>query len=475
MKHLFISSFIVSCLACIPSGVFAGTNVAEAVEAARKAPRNQALNRAAGDALKDAGRFAESITYYMKAGNQGNLGAAEASYYMYDFDAARDYLDKYLAKRTKAEAEKDSQFSVSSTGEKTDWTEYLGNRISIGRSMLDRVENIEIIDSINVPSDEFFSFVKLARSAGTLAGMETIEKIVGQKEMEALGVDDIVQPAFVTESGDEMIWVGSDSNGNSVMVESFRLADDTWDAPVKLFDYSTVFGNSGGSWVDYPFLLNDGVTLYFASDGDESLGQLDIFMTRRDENDFLQPSNIGMPYNSPFNDYLYAIDEETGTGWWVSDRNRLTDSVTIYTFIPKEIRENYPVDTPSLASRARVSSIKDTWQDGKDYDRIRRSIASVGDKRRNGNTGEFDFQLPDGRVLHRLSDFNSPMARSAMQNYLKEKAEVDAMRDRLASMRKSFAGGDRMQGGEILRLEKTLEQRTAALLPLANEVITLEM
>ena len=34
------------------------TDVTAAVEAAKKAPRNQALNRAAGDALKNAGRYA---------------------------------------------------------------------------------------------------------------------------------------------------------------------------------------------------------------------------------------------------------------------------------------------------------------------------------------------------------------------------------------------------------------------------------
>ncbi len=394
---------------------------------------------------------------------------------MYDFEGARDYLDKYLAKRSKAEAERDNKFVGTASGEMTDWTDFLSTRISLGRSMLDRVENIEIIDSINVPADGFFEFVRLAGSAGSLVGMEEIEKIVSREDMAALGVNDIMQPGFVTERGDEMIWVGSDSAGNSVMIESYRLADGSWDKSVKLFDYSGIFGNNVGSWVDYPFLLNDGVTLYFASDGDESLGQLDIFMTRRDENEFLQPSNIGMPYNSPFNDYLYAVDEETGAGWWVTDRNRVPDSVTIYTFIPKEIRENYPVDTPDLASRARVSSIADTWQEGKDYDRLRRSIASVGERRTVRSAEEFDFQLPDGRVLHRISDFHAPMARTAMKNYLKEKAHADSLRSRLAAMRADYARGDHKQASEILRLEKSIEQLSVTLRSLANEVITLEM
>lgn len=474
MKLLNYPLIALSVFACSPVIVVADT-VSEAVEAAKKAPRNQALNRAAGDALKEAGRYKESIQYYMKGGNAGNLGAAEASYYAYDFDAAREYLDKYLAKRTKAEAEKDNQFVGSSTGEQTDWTEFLGDRISIGRSMLDRVENIEIIDSVNVPSDQFFTFVRLAQSAGTLAGHDMVEKIVGQNEMASLGVGDIMQPAFVTERGDELIWVGSDNNGNSLMAESSRLADGSWDAPVKLFDYASLFGNTSGAWVDYPFLLNDGVTLYFASDGDESLGQLDIFMTRRDEDGFLQPSNIGMPYNSPFNDYLYAIDEETGAGWWVSDRNRLTDSVTVYTFVPKEMRVNYPVDTPDLVARARVSSIHDTQEEGKDYDALRRAIDNVYERRRVAVDDDFRFQLPDGRVMRRLSDFNSPMARKAMEAYLAEKKEVDSLKSRLATMRGEYGRGARTNGGEILRLEKILEQRTAGLIPLSNEVISLEM
>lgn len=473
MKKFIFVIFPLLAFALMPVSIQADT-VDEVVEAAKKAPKNQALNREAGDALKDAGRYREAITYYMKGGNSGNLGAAESAFYLYDFDAAGEYLDKYLAKRSKAEAERDGRY-MDSNGEFSDWTDFLSERISIGRSMLDRVENIEIIDSINVPVDGFFNFIRLARSAGSLADVESIEKIVGNKEMESLGVDDISQPAFVTERGDEMIWIGAGRDGRSVMLESSRLADGSWDEPMRLFDYKDIFNSSDGSWIDYPFLMNDGVTLYFASDGGESLGQLDIFMTRRDDNKFLQPSNIGMPYNSPYNDYLYAVDEETGTGWWVSDRSRLMDSVTIYTFIPKEIRENYPVDHPDLTARARVTSIKDTWQPGKDYARLRRAIASVDERRRESGEPSFDFQLPDGRVLHRLSDFHSTMARKTMRSYLDELHESGLMKDRLASLRAAYAKGDRSQSTEILRLEKNLEKSFSTLQSLANEVITLEM
>ncbi len=453
----------------------ADADVTAAIEAARKAPRNQSLNRAAGDALKDAGRYAEAIPFYMKGGNSGNLGAAEAAYYLYDFDSAREYLDKYVAKRTKAEAEKDANFTYGLNTEPIDWTEYLSDRIDLGRSMLDRVEKIQIIDSINVPAEEFFEAVKMARSAGSLQGQTVVERVISDADLDRLGMTDIVAPAYLTESGDDMIWVGADADGGTSMYESSRLSDESWDVPRKLFDYASVFGSDNGTSVSYPFLMADGVTLYFAADGEESLGNLDIFISRRDEDGFLQPSNIGMPYNSPYNDYLYAIDEQNGVGWWVTDRNCIPDMVTVYTFIPQELRNNYATDTPGLTDYAKVTSIADTWADGADYADIKRRIESAAEARRSSPVNDFDFAMPDGRVLHRLSDFRSNMARKAMQNYLKEKASVQVFRDELEKMRRRYAQGDTSIGNDILKAERELESREASLRELSNQVVGSEI
>ena len=253
----------------------------EAVEAAVAAPRNRALQRAAGDALKDAGKYKEAITFYLKSDNAGNLGAAEAAFYMYDFDKAATYLEKYLAKRTKAEIAKDTDFTYRPDGEPTDWTEYLSSRIDMGKSMLDRVEKIQVIDSINVPADKFFNYLRLARSAGRVVGEETVARIVDDATLDRLELTEISGPAYMTESGDDVIWTGADTDGNARMFESVRLADGTWDNPAPLFDYESIFGNDNGLWISAPFLQNDGVTLYFAADGEESLGGLDICPAQR--------------------------------------------------------------------------------------------------------------------------------------------------------------------------------------------------
>jgi hypothetical protein len=83
----------------------------------------------------------------------------------------------------------------------------------------------------------------------------------------------------------------------------------------------------------FPFVLSDGMTLYFASTGEPSFGGYDLFVTRYNltSDSYLNPNQLNMPFNSPFNDYMLAIDEEKGIGWFASDRfNRPTR----YVYIP---------------------------------------------------------------------------------------------------------------------------------------------
>lgn len=453
----------------------------DAVAAAKAAPKAKArvLAREAGDALMQEGRYQEAMSWYLKADNAGNLGAAEAAYYLYDFDRASELLDKYLEKRTKAEAAKDVDFSNRPEAEPTDWTDYLASRISMGSEMLDRVEKIQIIDSINVPADDFFRYLHLASSAGRLVDEDVVAQVIDDELLESLGLVEITAPAYVTEGGEDLIWTATDADGNAQVFESVRLADGSWDAPQQLFDYASLFGNENGMWLSAPFLMNDGVTLYFAADGEESLGGLDIFISRRDGDKFLQPSNIGMPYNSPFNDYLYAIDEETGTGWWATDRNRIPDMVTIYTFIPQELRINYPVDTPDLTSYARVASIAATHDTSADYSRLRRRIANLGSNTAASSANEedglrFEFAFPDGHVARRMSDLRTPMSRAAMKELLEARAEIASVQTELSSLRSAYAKGDHGNSQRILDLERRLDTLRSSLTDLSNHVVTAE-
>lgn len=471
LRHIIAGIGMVTTLSL---GAISPQEIDDAIQKAKDSPKNQSLNHAAADALKAAGRYKESIPFYLKSGNSGNLGLAEAYFYLYDYDKAEEHLDKYVDKRTKAEAEKDMDFSFGDGTETIDWAEHLRSRIELGRSMLDRVEQIQVIDSINVPSDKFFEFIKLAKSAGSLQGEELIEEIVPQSKMDELGITGIWAPAYISENGEDVIWYGSTDTGESKMYESTRLADGSWDSPTLLFDYKKIFGNPNGSWVSHPYLMSDGVTLYFAADGEASLGELDIFISRRDEDGFLQPSNIGMPYNSPHNDYLYAIDEQTGAGWWATDRNQIEDSVTIYTFIPQDLRINYPVETENLTDFAKIVSIAATQKEGADYSALRNRIADNSNVKSAKKENGFNFALPGGVIYHDLSDFKNPQAREMMAQYLNDVKNRNNKLSHLAELRKSYRDGKTIVADEIITLEKNLENEAKELKRVKNQIVKLE-
>ena len=190
---------------------------------------------------------------------------------------------------------------------------------------------------------------------------------------------------------------------NYTLTQSTRLDDGSWDEPQLLGE-----GLGEGGDAAYPFLMSDGVTLYFANDGENSLGGYDIFMTRNNGEEYLQPQNIGMPYNSPYDDYMLAIDEESGIGWWATDRNRLGDSITIYRFIPREMRVNYPADTAGLARLAIISDFRATQQPGADYSGL---LARASDNGDSGRSTAFTIAI-GSKIYHDLNDFRTSRGRT---------------------------------------------------------------
>ena len=94
------------------------------------------------------------------------------------------------------------------------------------------------------------------------------------------------------------------------------------------------------------------------------MGGYDIFETVRDAatGEYMPPSNVGMPFNSPYDDFLLVTDEQNGVGWWATDRNSLEDMVTLYVYMLPEMRRNVDPESDDLMSLARLSEYKLTWE-----------------------------------------------------------------------------------------------------------------
>lgn len=379
-------------------------------------------------------------------------GSRDANYYLatleldnYDVEAAESYIEDYRKALKKA--------GKNATDISQGFDEQL-DRIS---SMLDRVEQIVVVDSIEVDAESFFKFYALAKDSGSLMAPSSLGK--GVKS---------ANPTVVFETADSRERLWAIENGDHVfeLVSSSAEYGNNWTEPASL----GLQLNEGGD-ANYPFLMPDGITLYFANDGENSIGGYDIFITRREGEDFLTPTNIGFPYNSTADDYLLAIDETKGIGWWATNRNGHDDSVTIYTFIPNEIRKNYSHNDPKLASFARLDSYKATWGD-EDYGSIRQKLSTnAGASYNDGDM--FEINIPGKGIYRTLDSFRSASARKQMERYLKSQKQLADAEKSLTQLRSQYSKRkkDAGLGEKILKLEDEVEIMRKSLAEQKNNIV----
>ncbi len=372
----------------------------------------------------------------------------------YRFDQAREYMEE-LGKLRQPEGIGDDVFL---------------KQCELGENMLQRVENIAIIDSFTVDKDRFFEAYRLSAPSGRIMAGENLPVELAEVAPPQQITANSKAPVYVSEDGDMMIWSTGDCTTDSHIVTSHRLADDTWERPYQLSEAIDNFQEADWDELGYPFLMPDGTTLYFAADNTfESLGGYDIFVTRDNGNGFLEPQNIGMPYNSPYDDYMLAIDEVTGAGWWATDRNQIPDKVTIYVFVPQELRINYPVDAPDLIDRARITTIAGTGASTENNEKVLSAIKSLSNAS-TASAADFTFALPGGRVITRFDQLSNPAAVEAMKQYLDARFRLDRAIERLDDLRARYAT-DRSLKEKILSAESEIEQMRITLRRLSNNVV----
>lgn len=132
----------------------------------------------------------------------------------------------------------------------------------------------------------------------------------------------------ITTQGDMLIPNETiDGFGGPDLFVSFRINDTTWGRPVNL---GPTINSSGDE--DAPFLLPDGKTLFFNSNGHNSNGKHDVyFSTRLDDTwqNWSEPQQIGAPINSPENEADFVVTDDGEMAYWISD-NEALGSYDIY-------------------------------------------------------------------------------------------------------------------------------------------------
>lgn len=385
------------------------------------------------------------------------LDDGRSAFEHYDFEKAAELYAQYaqsLRKKPNPERER--------------ILEIYERQLETAENFLDNVQKIEIFDRIDVPAEGFFKAIRLPASGSKLNDAST------SPFKEARDHDFV----FTDESGDFLMWTQTDLNGRERIAESTRLTDGSWEQPTV--ESETL--NDGGN-ARNPFMLTDGTTLYYVCDGEGSMGGYDIFVATKDPStgEYRQPMNLGFPFNSPSNEYLLAIDEENGVGWFVTDRNHLDGQLTVYVYLTSDVRRNYNTDDEDdIMILASAGDISMTQNPAADYSAIKRQIANSSKAKVAEEKTDFIFVLPGGRVYTKLNDFSTATAKRLMQQYLSAEKEQSDDLNRLASLRRRYHDSGRGKGtiaaidNQILDLEKKTELQREKLLKMRNSIITAE-
>lgn len=373
----------------------------------------------------------------------------------YRVDDANEHIDTWQAALKKAKKSEPGELSA------------LQSRAVQMSNMLERVEKIEIVDSLSVDSTDFFKAYRLSAAAGLILPSDAVRHAGAGRGATELSL------AYMPQNRSELIWSAADTTGVFSLYSANILDDGTLDHTLEI-DQSL----AGGGNAKFPFLMPDGVTLYFASDGENSLGGYDIFMTRRNENEdgaYYQPQNMGMPYNSPCNDYMLAIDEASGLGWFATDRNSEPGKVTIYVFAPSAMRVNADSEDPNLESLAKLDNISLTRREGVDYKALLESRLPADASSKSVDTPRlFAIDMGNGKVYTALADFKNQRARSAMLEAMATKLALDKQIAFENDLREQYRKGRHNVSAQILDSERETDNLRRRYASQVNNAIRLE-
>lgn len=308
---------------------------------------------------------------------------------------------------------------------------------------ISRTEDIQIIDSIVIDKKILLSAYKLSPQLGALSWYNEFFK-----------TSSFIESTVFQNGKGSKVFFGEPVNGIYSLFSMDKLLSGYGEK--KKLSQSN-FGFTGD--VNYPFVLTDGVTIYFSAISEEGLGGYDIYVTRYDLNrgSFLSPERLNMPFNSTANDYLYIFDEEKGVGWFATDRFQPEGLVCVYTFIPnEEVTLIESDDDKYMESRARLVSIRDSWKPTKDYRTIvqqARETIVLKEK----EEPSFTFIVDDDHTYHTLNDFKNAKARNLFQDLKSKQKSLDILKDNLSAKRIEYSGASNNQKSSMIHLVIDLE------------------
>lgn len=181
--------------------------------------------------------------------------------------------------------------------------------------------------------------------------------------------------------------------------KSQQQADGEWGKPINLGPTINTPEQD-----QCPFLHPDGETLYFCSDGWPGMGGNDLFFSRKSDNQWAKPTNLGYPINTVANEGTLVVSLDGQTAYFATDKNTLAtrnNQASSQLMVNNDI---YSFPLYKAAQPLPVTYVKGTVIDSRNKEKLEANIIifdlTTGQEHtriRTNKAGEFLATLPQGK------------------------------------------------------------------------------
>lgn len=208
-------------------------------------------------------------------------------------------------------------------------------------------------------------------------------------QLDSLGGDNLSRAIFIPDGSRDIYYSAMDEEGIR-NIYATHLTDSLWSVPTLINEQMT-----SSSDEIYPMLSPDGQSLYFASKGLYGMGGYDLYVSNwnSETNDWDMPVNMGFPYSSPYDDFLFVNTEDGKYSIFASNRECGRDSVTIYV-----------LEYDSMPVRKAVTDVDElralaSLNPARDHSRIDNDAAVPDEGQQNESTKRYMDKMREVRAL----------------------------------------------------------------------------
>ena len=293
-----------------------------------------------------------------------------------------------------------------------------------GLNMTDFCASPVVVARQNVPLKDFMLFYPLKNGSWRQC----------PNVLDTTTVCSVPQAVYMPKDAKSIYFSAPEGSG-SRNIYFTNATDSLWTAPALLGEALFSEGNE-----IFPMLSLDGKKLYFASDALYGMGGYDLYYSVWDEvaSCWGEPQNMGFPYSSPYDDFLFIDTEDGKYSIFASTRDCDPGTVNIYVL-------EYE-DTPLRRPVQDIAELKELS-----------ALSPLSDPSRIDNASAVESSISAGSVAN--------LYRDKMQQVRALRDSVYAVEKDLDALRLKVAETDNVNLGEVASRIEALEK----LLPLIRD------